>query len=133
MSIKTRAIQLLTLLSFVLLVATQTVVPSNAPSFKPSAKPTARPTSKAPTAAPVHIYGKSDPVFLSSDAQQGIVGALTIVLFILMATEILAPEILFLIALMIITGCQIINITDALSGKTYNDILYMNIVNVCIK
>ena len=53
---------------------------------------------------------------LSPDVQQGLVGALTILLFILMATEITGPEVLFLIALMIVTLAQILTLTEALSG-----------------
>lgn len=100
---------------FVLFLSNLIGVEGSSPTFKPTVKPTKKPTSK-----PVHIYGDNAPVHLTEKQQQGIVGALTILLFILMATEILAPEILFLIALMIITGCQIISITDTLSGNLIN-------------
>jgi hypothetical protein len=69
-----------------------------------------------PTNQPVQIYGVQPAVFLSHTAQQIIVATLTILLFILMAIEFLSPEILFLIALMIVTGCQIITQSEALAG-----------------
>lgn len=62
------------------------------------------------------IYGDHKPITLTDDEKQGIVGALTVLLFILMATEITGPEVLFLIALMIVTLCEIITLSDALSG-----------------
>jgi hypothetical protein len=64
-----------------------------------------------------HIYGEHDPIELTEDEAQGVVGALTIMLFLLMATEITGPEVLFLIALMIVTLLQIISLSDALSGE----------------
>lgn len=112
-----------------------TAIPSNAPtptSVPASAKPSVRPTSRAPfisvrptrtpskkPVAPIpNIYGKNDMIMLSKDEQQGIVGALTILLFIFMAMEITGPEVLFLIALMIVTLAQILTLTDALSGMS---------------
>lgn len=90
-----------------------TFTPTTKPSAKPSLKPSRKPTSK-----PIHIYGDKPAVFLTQKAQQGVVGALTVLLFILMALEFLAPEVLFLIALMIVTGCQIITLPQAFAGKS---------------
>lgn len=70
-----------------------------------------------PVVKAASIYGDNEPVKLSTDEQQGIVGTLTVLLFLLMATEITGPEVLFLIALMIVTLCEIITLTDCLSGK----------------
>lgn len=64
-----------------------------------------------------HIYGDYDPIELTQTAQQVIVGVLTILLFICMAMELTGPEVLFLIALMIVTLAQILTISDALSGE----------------
>ena len=111
--VSTFILALLTIATCVTATSSPTLVPTLGPS---TFKPTVRPSSKAPTAAPVHIYGSNSPVDMSLDKQQGLVAVLTVLLFILMATEVLAPEILFLIALMIITGCEIITITDCLSG-----------------
>lgn len=63
------------------------------------------------------IYGEYDDIEMTDKEKQGVVGALTILIFILMATEITGPEVLFLIALMIVTLLQIITLQDALSGK----------------
>jgi hypothetical protein len=87
-----------------------TVVPSNKPSLKPSRKPSNK---------PVHIYGDEKPIFLSENEQQGLVGALTILIFILMACEITGPEVLFLIALMICCLAQILTLPETLSGKHF--------------
>ena len=128
---------LLPLLIFLISVYGQpTLSPSGTPSLSPT-KPTAAPTSKPtgptrsptrkPTAKPVaavpNIYVKNEMITLTQDEQQGLVGALTILLFILMATEITGPEVLFLIALMIVTLAQILTLTEALSGmslRSYN-------------
>lgn len=66
-----------------------------------------------------HIYGDYEEIELTEKEQQGIVGALTILLFILMACDITGPEVLFLIALMIVTLAQILTLTDALSGNNH--------------
>jgi Na+/H+ antiporter NhaD/arsenite permease-like protein len=63
---------------------------------------------------------------LPTDVQQGLVGALTILLFILMALEITGPEVLFLIALMVVTLAQILTLTEALSGMRENFINEIN-------
>lgn len=91
------------------------VAPSK-PSIKPSVRPNTNKPSRKPSGKPIHIYGDKEPVFLTKDVQQIIVGVLTILLFVLMAVEFLAPEVLFLIALMIVTGCQIITLTQAFAG-----------------
>eukprot|EP01031_Cornospumella_fuschlensis_P036333 gene36333-44076_t len=66
--------------------------------------------------AQAHIYIDHDPIELTEDEQQGIVATLTILLFVLMAFEITGPEVLFLIALMIVTLSQILTLPEALSG-----------------
>ncbi len=78
-----------------------------------TSKPTRKPTNK-----PIHIYGNEEPIFLSENAQQGIVAGLTIALFVLMAMDFTGPEVLFLIALMICCLAQILTLTETLSGKT---------------
>lgn len=83
-------------------------------SFAPTLKPTGRP-SREPTKA-AHIYGQFDRIQLDSVTQQAIVAALTIALFLCMAFEFQAPEILFLIALMVVTLSQILTMSEALSG-----------------
>ena len=94
---------------------------SSAPTiFATTKAPTSRAPTRKPTTKPVapipNIYGQNTMITLSPDEQQGLVGALTILLFILMATEITGPEVLFLIALMIVTLAQILTLTEALSG-----------------
>jgi hypothetical protein len=70
------------------------------------------------------IYGDQPNVGMSIEAQQSLVGALTIILFVLMAVEFLSPEILFLIALMILCLAQVLNITDTLSGmRKYGSVM----------
>lgn len=111
---RVKAVQVLlavgTLLSFV--CAQTSEAPTVMPTVKPSLKPSRKPTNK-----PVHIYGDEDPVFLSTEEKQGIVATLTILLFILMALDFTGPEVLFLIALMILCLCQILTLTETLSGK----------------
>ena len=82
------------------------------PTYKPSAKPTKKPTNK-----PVHIFGDEEPVTLTEKEQQGIVASLTIALFILMALDFTGPEVLFLIALMIVCLSQILTMPETLSGS----------------
>jgi di/tricarboxylate transporter len=80
---------------------------------------TAKPSPK-PTRSPTHrksIYGDfaNDDV-LPKNEQQGIVGALIIGLFLCMAFEIGTPEVLFLIALMVVIFCEILTLSDGLAG-----------------
>ncbi|RYG66004.1 hypothetical protein EON64_10720 [archaeon] len=63
-----------------------------------------------------NIYVDHKAIALAENEQQGLVAALTILLFVLMACEITGPEVLFLIALMIVTLAQIITLSEALSG-----------------
>ena len=79
---------------------------------KPSSSPTQRPSQQ--------IYGDSiDPVGLSSEAQQAILGVMTIGLFAGMLFEFKPPEILFLGAVMVCTILQILTLSQALSGMNY--------------
>jgi hypothetical protein len=95
------------------------LTPSNAPSVKPTSTPTINPSRKPtrkPTAKPIHIYGENPAVFLGEKEQKSLVGVLMLLIFVAMALEIYSPEVIFLIALMIVTGCQIIQLKDALAG-----------------
>ncbi|RYG66005.1 hypothetical protein EON64_10725 [archaeon] len=65
-----------------------------------------------------NIYGDHDRIELTENEQQGLVATLTILLFVLMACEITGPEVLFLIALMIVTLAQILTLSEALSGSS---------------
>ena len=97
--------------------AAPTIVPTPSPSPKPSSKPTAK---KSPTRAPTQgIYVKNDNIILKEKTQQDIVAALTVLLFFFMAVEFLSPEILFMIALIIVMLCQILTIGETLSGKLH--------------
>ncbi len=72
------------------------------------------------------IYGDHAPEEkLPETAQQAIVGTLTILLFVLMALELTSPEVLFLIALIIVILCEILTIKEGLAGMIlYFDIFY---------
>ena len=67
---------------------------------------------------PPSIYGEFAPEKpLEQDPdQQAIVSTLIALLFLLMAFEVGSPEVLFLIALTIVTFCEIITLPEALSG-----------------
>lgn len=73
-----------------------------------------------------HIYGDYEPIELDPDVQQGIVGCLTAVVFILMAFEVGSPEVLFLAILMIVTFLQILTLPEALSGTVCSFELFHN-------
>lgn len=92
-------------------VFAQTTSPSFSPTWKPSRKPTKKPTKRKSI---YFDYAKDD--VLDLDIQQGIVGALIIGLFICMAFEIAAPEVLFLIALMVVVFCEILTLSEGLAG-----------------
>mmetsp|Transcript_11471 Transcript_11471/g.15798 ORF Transcript_11471/g.15798 Transcript_11471/m.15798 type:complete len:792 (-) Transcript_11471:85-2460(-) len=100
--------------------ASPSTAPTRAPTTTRSPSTKSPNTTRAPTKKPVapipNIYGKYQMITLDLDVQQGIVAALTILLFIFMAMEITGPEVLFLIALMIVTLAQILTLTEALSG-----------------
>ncbi len=64
------------------------------------------------------IYGDHAPEKkLTPEEQQAIVATLTILLFVLMAMEITSPEVLFLIALIIVIMCEILTLKEGLAGK----------------
>ncbi len=64
------------------------------------------------------IYGDHAPEKkLTPEEQQGIVATLTILLFVLMAMEITSPEVLFLIALIIVIMCEILTLKEGLAGE----------------
>lgn len=77
------------------------------------------------------IYGEYDDIQMTDKEKQGVVGALTILIFILMASEVTGPEVLFLIALMVVTLLQIITLQDALSGKPMPPLLVALSSSVC--
>jgi hypothetical protein len=63
------------------------------------------------------IYGDYAPEKkLTDQEQQGIVATLTILLFVFMAMEITSPEVLFLIALIIVIMCEILTLKEGLAG-----------------
>jgi hypothetical protein len=49
-----------------------------------------------------------------------ITGVLTIGLFVCMVFEFLAPEVLFLIALIVLMLCQILSLSETLSGSNFS-------------
>jgi hypothetical protein len=68
------------------------------------------------------IYGNYEPSKedkLTPEQQQAVVGTLTCLIFVLMATEITSPEVLFLIALVIVIMCEIITLKEGLAGTTF--------------
>jgi hypothetical protein len=74
-------------------------------------------------AADTSIYGDHEPEDkLDPQQQQAVVGTLTCLIFILMATEITSPEVLFLIALCIVIMCEIITLKEGLDGEKYQEI-----------
>jgi hypothetical protein len=92
-----------------------TIAPTQISTVKPTAKPTRKPTL-FPT---ISIYQNNESVNIPQVGQQAIVGALTILLFILMALEFLSPEVLFMIALIIVMLCQILTLGETLSGEPF--------------
>jgi hypothetical protein len=62
------------------------------------------------------VYVDHKDIYISEDGQQILTGTLTIALFIFMAFEILSPEILFMIALIILMLCQVLSLSETLSG-----------------
>lgn len=97
-----------------------TIAPSG-PSRKPTRKPTRSPTFRAKANS---IYADFAPTeTLTSEEQQGIVGTLTVLLFVLMATEITSPEVLFLIALIIVILTEILSLSQGLAGFSNNALI----------
>jgi hypothetical protein len=77
------------------------------------------------------IYGDFAPDEpMTKPDQQAVVGLLTGLLFILMALEVTAPEVLFLIALIIVILCEILTLTEGLAGKPtlLIAIIYLNYI-----
>lgn len=94
-------------------ISMQPTQPTQAPS-------TLKPTPGKPTRAPtISIYAGHPNIYMSKSAQQVVVALLTILLFVFMVLETLAPEVLFLIALVFIMLCQILTISETLSGIYY--------------
>jgi hypothetical protein len=65
------------------------------------------------------VYLDHKHIEITENDQQILVATLTIALFVGMALELLSPEILFMIALIIIMLCQILSMSETLSGKTF--------------
>ena len=101
----------------------QTSTPTTRPTTRPTtprpttrpttSRPTTKPTNKPPTRNPTElkpgIYGDFGPKeYAPQETQQIIVGILIILLLVLMAFEISTPEILFLIALIIVILAEIL-------------------------
>ena len=95
--------------------ATEVLV-SETPTLNPSRIPSRAP-SRVPTPKTPHIYGDAQPVYISKVNQQIMCGILTILLFVFMALEVLSPEVLFLIALVILLLTQVLTLTETLSGN----------------
>lgn len=113
------------------------LVPSASPTFGPTSRkptfapsgPTRKPTPR-PTRAPTYrakvnsIYADYAPTkTLTKNQQQAIVGTLTALLFVLMATEITGPEVLFLIALVIVILTEILTLSQGLAGFSNNAVI----------
>ena len=96
--------------------ALPTVFPTALPTVISTARPTAKKTGKPSRQPTKSIYMDNPSIMMSTTAKQAIVGTLTILLFVLMALEFLAPEVLFMIALIITMLCQILTIQETLSG-----------------
>ncbi len=63
------------------------------------------------------IYPNSETgVDLTDDAKKGIVGTLIIVIFLVMAFEIVPPDIAFFVGLVIVMMTQILTLPDTLAG-----------------
>lgn len=96
-----------------------TNVPTAAPTTKnptrsPSRKPTNRPTLRK------SIYGDYMPdELLEYSDQQDTVIVLIIAIFVLMAFEVAAPEVIMLTALMIVVYCEILTLSEGLAGKSW--------------
>ncbi len=78
--------------------------------------PSACPKTASPELAP-NIYNEQPRVGMPLDDQKMLVASLIILLFVSMAAEISSPEVLFLIALMILCLAQVLSLADTLSGR----------------
>ena len=92
----------------------------SAPTYAPSRAPTRSPTTRKPTRKPTErksIYGdyKPDEVLDYSDQQDTVI-VLIVAIFAFMAFEVAAPEVIMLIALMIVIFCEILTLSDGLAG-----------------
>ena len=99
------------------LTETPTFTPTRAPTRIPTRVPSRKPTAKPTLKATAHIYGSAATVMMTEQEQQIMCGVITILIFIFMALEILSPEVLFLIALVILILTQVLTLTEALSGN----------------
>eukprot|EP01033_Poteriospumella_lacustris_P010048 gene10049-7178_t len=90
--------------------------PTHSPSFKPTAQPSTRKPTRRPTERK-SIYGDYLPdETLDYSDQQNTVIVLIIGIFALMALEVAAPEIIMLVALMIVIFCEILTLSEGLAG-----------------
>ena len=92
--------------------AAPTLVPTRSPTKRPTRKPTRRPTIRK------SIYGDYQPdEVLDYSDQQNTVAILIVAIFVCMAFEVAAPEVIMLIALMIVIFCEILTLSDGLAGR----------------
>lgn len=76
----------------------------------------------------IGIYGEdAEPVGLSVNDSQIVVGVLTILIFVFMALEWFTPEVLLLTALIITLLLEILTLPEALSGKYTLNLLSIQI------
>jgi hypothetical protein len=119
---------------FALLGFTTTTVDAAAPTITPTRSPTTRaPTlapsgpTRGPTRKPTRnptFRSKASSIYtdyaptktLTQKEQQGLVAAMIFLLFILMAFEVTTPEVLFLIALVILILTEILTLAQGLAG-----------------
>ena len=102
------------------------ILAGETPTIIPSLTPTNKPTVKATT----FIYGNGvEPVQLSEKQQQIMCAVMTVMLFILMAMEVLSPEVLFMLALIVLMLTQVLTLSETLSGIiTFSKYLHLKII-----
>lgn len=94
-----------------------TLTPTRSPTLKPSPSPSTRRPTRRPTERK-SIYGDFTPdKVLDYSDQQNTVIVLIIAIFVFMACEVAAPEIIMLTALMIVIFCEILTLSEGLAGK----------------
>jgi di/tricarboxylate transporter len=80
------------------------------------------------------IYPEWDPESkLTPNEAQGVVGMLIIVVFLLMSFEIVEPDIAFFIALVIVLGCGILSINEALSGFSNEGMITVGVLFLVVR
>ncbi len=102
------------------LLITTSDVPTFSPTQTPTVRPTAKPSTRKPTRRPtirksIYLDYYPDEVLDYSD-QQNTVSILIVAIFVFMAFEVAAPEIVMLVALMLVIFCEILTLADGLAG-----------------